>query len=155
MNEHEQAQKKMAALLGGLLPAEEAARLRAHLARCPDCQQQEEVWNKLLGALQRIPETTPTPGLVARLARLATARRQEILERRWNRLVLTGLVVYGWLLFVVVVPLLPTGSVWLGLPWFVTALLGSGLWLSFCWVIALGLLPLFRARRDYGREPVL
>lgn len=155
MNEHEQTQKKMAALLAGLLPAEEVARLRAHLARCHDCRQQEQAWNKLLGALQRIPEATPAPGLVSRLARLAQARRQAMLERRWNRLVLAGLVVYGWLLFVVVVPLLPTGTDWLGMPWYVTALLGLGLWLSFCWVMALGLLPLFRARRDFGREHVL
>lgn len=148
MSDHEQVRNRLGLLVTGGLSAEEEARLRAHLAACPDCARQEEAWRRLVKAMGRIPETLPTRARLARIAALAQARRQEVLARRWNRLVLTGLVLYGWALFIVVLPLLPAGVSWLGerlaLPWFVVVTVGLGLWWTFCWVIGLALLPLLR-----------
>lgn len=148
MSEHEKTRKNLAALAAGALSAEEDARLRAHLAACPECRRQEQLWRRLLGAMQRIPETVPTPARLARVVALAQARREEVLEKRWNRLVLTGLVLYGWALFIVTLPLAPAAVSWLSerlaLPWFAVIILALGLWWSFCWVIGLALLPLLR-----------
>lgn len=148
MSEHEQVRKKLAALLAGMLsPAEEAA-VRAHLAACPACAREQQVWERLVGAMERIPETLPTPARLQRIAALAQMRREDVLERRWNRLVLTGLVLYGWALFIVALPLLPVFierlSEWLRLPWFAVVVVALAFWWSFCWVIGLALLPLLR-----------
>lgn len=159
MNEHRQVREKLAALVAGTLTVDEAAQVRAHLAACPQCRREEEVWQRLLGAMQRLPVTLPGPARLARIAARAEARRQEVLEQRWNRLVLTGLVLYGWALFVVVLPLLPVGVRWLAeqfsLHWFVVVVLGLGLWWSFCWVIGLSLLPVLRAQRRQLEEKIL
>jgi anti-sigma factor RsiW len=159
MNEHQQAREKLVALVAGLLAPAEASRVQEHLAACPECRRQEEVWRRLLRAMQPVAETLPTLAGLARIAARAEARRQEVLERRWNRLVLTGLVLYGWALFVVVLPLLPVGIGWLAaqfsLHWFVIVILGLGLWWSFCWVIGLSLLPVLRAQRRQLEEKIL
>ena len=159
MSDHEQIRMNLAALAASALsPAEEAA-ARAHLAACPECAREEQVWRRLLEAMQRIPETLPTPARLARIKALALERREEVLERRWNRLVLTGLVLYGWALFVVIWPLLPTAVGWLSerlaLPWFALVILGLGLWWSFCWVIGLALLPLLRRQKVDLEEKVV
>lgn len=150
MTEHEQTRKNLAALAAGTLAPEEGAAARAHLAVCPDCAREAEVWRRLLEAIERIPETLPAPARVERLAALAALRRDELLEKRWNRLVLAGLVLYGWALWVVAVPLLPRGFEWLAarltLPGFAIVILGLVFWWSFCWVIGLALLPLLRRR---------
>lgn len=156
MSEHEQIRKNLVRLIAGTLTAEEEAALRAHLAACPACAHEAQVWQRLRGTLERIPETLPTPARLARIKALAVAHREEVLERRWNRLVLTGLVLYGWALFVVVWPLLPALIDWLGtqlsLPWFVVVIAGLGLWWSFCWVIGLALLPLLRKAEKVDLE---
>lgn len=159
MSEHEPIRQKLAALHAGTLSPAEEAELHAHLAACPACAREEQVWHRLLGAMQRLPETLPTPARLARIKALVVARREEVLERRWNRLVLTGLVLYGWALFVVVWPLLPAAVGWLSerlaLPWFALVILGLGLWWSFCWVIGLALLPLLRQKKIDLEEKVV
>ncbi|HKZ53381.1 MAG TPA: zf-HC2 domain-containing protein [Candidatus Acidoferrales bacterium] len=159
MNQHQQTREKLAALVAGLLAPREASRVQDHLAVCPECRREEEVWRRLLRAMQRVPETLPTPARLAHIAARAEAHRQEVLEQRWNRLVLTGLVLYGWALFVVVLPVLPLGVSWLAehfsLHWFVVVILGLGLWWSFCWVIGLSLLPVLRAQRRQLEEKTL
>jgi len=159
MSDHEQTRKNLAALLAGTLsPADEAA-ARAHLAACPDCTREQQVWERLVGALERIPETLPTPARLQRIAALAQLRREEVLERRWNRLVLTGLVLYGWALFIVALPLLPVLidrlSDWLRLPWFAVVVVALAFWWSFCWVIGLALLPLLRRGEAELEEKVV
>lgn len=151
--------KNLAALAAGTLTPQEAAGARAHLAECAACGREFESWRRLLLALERLPEAALSPATLSRLAARAITRREEVLERRWNRLVLTGLVLYGWALFAVVLPLLPTGVGWLAqrlsLHWFVVTLLALGLWWSFCWVIGLALLPLFRALKVEVEEKAL
>ena len=155
MNQHQQTREKLAALVAGLLAPREASRVQDHLAVCPECRREEEVWRRLLRAMQRVPETLPTPARLAHIAARAEAHRQEVLEQRWNRLVLTGLVLYGWALWVVVAPLLPAAVDWLAarlaLPGFAVVILGLAFWWSFCWVIGLALLPLLR-QREAGLE---
>lgn len=159
MNEHERIRRKLTTLTAGTLPPEEEATVRAHLAACPECAGEARTWGRLAEAIERLPESSPTPARLARIAVLAQARREEVLEKRWNRLVLTGLVLYGWALFIVTWPLLPTAVSWLGerlaMPWFVVVILGLGLWWSFCWVIGLALLPLLRQQQVDLEEKVL
>ncbi|MFQ5696063.1 MAG: anti-sigma factor family protein [Terriglobia bacterium] len=159
MNEHEKTRQQLPGLLSGTLSSAQEASVRAHLASCQACARQERVWQALARSIERMPETLPTPARLARIRALAEAHRQAVLERRWNRLVLTGLVVQGWALFLVSWPLLPRTIEWLtgqlGLPWFATALLGLGLWWSFCWAIGLALLPLVRGRKPDLEEKVV
>ena len=159
MSEHETMRRRLVALVAGTLSASEEARLRSHLASCPECAREAQAWERLVRALGRIPETLPTPARLARITARAQARREEIFEKRWNRLVLTGLVLYGWALFVVSWPLLPGLVGWLSdqlaLPGFAVILVGLVFWWSFCWVIGLGLLPLLRGQRVRLEEKVV
>ncbi len=159
MGEHEKIRASLAALVAGTLSAEEEAAVRSHLAGCPECAGEEQVWRRLLEGYKRVPETPPAPARLARIAALAERHREEVLERRWNRLVLTGLVVYGWALFLVAWPLLPTLMEWvearLALPSLALVVLALGLWWSFCWVIGLGLLPLLRRPPAEAKEKIV
>lgn len=150
---------KLVPWVAGMLARDEEAAVRAHLATCPTCAHEEQTWRRLVAALERMPETVPSPTALARIKARARARLDDVAERRWNRLVLTGLVLYGWALFLVALPLLPTGVGWLAeqaaLPWFVVVILGLGLWWSFCWVIGLALLPLLRQQRVELEEKVV
>lgn len=159
MNDHNRVRENLAALAAGTLAPEEAARAHAHLGGCATCARELTQWRRLLAAVERLPEAELAPATIMRLAAHARARRQEVLERRWNRLVLTGLILYGWSLFVVVLPLLPVGVGWLAerlaMHWFALVVLGLGLWWSFCWVIGLALLPLFRTLKVEVEENAL
>jgi anti-sigma factor RsiW len=158
MTEHEKIRRNLAALAAGALsPAEESA-AREHLEACADCARAWESWRRLTSAVERLPGAELSPQRLVRIAAAAAAQRQHVLERRWNRLVLTGLVVYGWALFVVSWPLLPAAIEWLSgllrLPWFAVVLVGLTLWWSFCIVIGLGLFPLLRGQNAELEEKV-
>ncbi|MBI2955851.1 MAG: zf-HC2 domain-containing protein [Acidobacteria bacterium] len=159
MREHETAREKLAALLAGALTPTEEEAVRAHAAQCPACLRELEGWRRLLEALKAMPETLPAPARLGRIAALAAARRVEVLERHWNRLVLTGLIAMGWAFFAVIGPVVPLAIEWLsarlGLPWFAVAVLGLTFWWSFCVVIGLGLLPLLRGERIEWEEKVI
>ena len=158
MTEHETIRAKLAALAAGTLSEAETAAARAHLDACAKCAAEFAGWQRLGRAVTQLPAPEPSAARVARIAALATARRWQVLERRWNRLVLTGLILYGWALFLVAWPLLPTATDWLSqqlrLPGFAVVLLALSLWWSFCWVIGLGLLPLLRDERAELEEKV-
>ena len=135
----------------GLLSPAEQAQLETHLAACSGCRRERERWQRLGEALRVRPSEEPGAVLVARTRALARARLGEVAERRWNRLVLFGLILYGWALWVVILPVLPTGADWvaarLGLPWIVTTGLLLLIWWSFTWVIGAATLPLLRRRK--------
>ncbi len=158
MSEHEKIRARLAALAAGTLSAAEAAESKAHLAACTSCAAEFARWQRLERAVTQLPAAEPSTVSVARIGALATARRWQVLERRWNRLVLTGLILYGWALFAVSWPLLPTATEWLSqqlrLPWFAVVGLALVLWWSFCWVIGLGLLPLMRDEKPELEEKV-
>ncbi|HSC77817.1 MAG TPA: zf-HC2 domain-containing protein [Candidatus Acidoferrales bacterium] len=158
MSEHEKIRARLAALTAGTLSVAEAAEAKAHLAACASCASEFARWQRLERAVTQLPAAEPSTVSVSRIAALATARRWQVLERRWNRLVLTGLILYGWALFLVIWPLLPTVTEWLSqqlrLPWFAVVGLALLLWWSFCWVIGLGLLPLLRDERPELEEKV-
>jgi anti-sigma factor RsiW len=158
MTEHENTRQNLAALAAGTLsPAEESA-ARAHLEACAECARAWESWQRLTTAVERLPGAELAPQRLRRMATAAQARREHVLERRWNRLVLAGLVVYGWALFVVSWPLLPAAIEWLSgllrLPWFAVVVVGLTLWWSFCIVIGLGLYPLLRSQSAELEEKV-
>ena len=158
MTEHEAIRAQLAALAAGALSEAESAAVRGHLAACALCAAELERWQRLGRALAQLPAAEPSAVRVGRIAALAAARRWQVLERRWNRLVLTGLILYGWALFLVIWPLLPTVTEWLSqqlrLPGFAVVLLALSLWWSFCWVIGLGLLPLLRDEKAELEEKV-
>lgn len=157
MNDHDRIRVQLAEIAAGTSVPNES--LRAHLATCSACAQELERWRRLVSTVESLPEPELSAASLARLKRLAVARREAVLEHRWNRLVLTGLILYGWALFAVIVPLAPSGvgwlSEWLALPAFATILLALGFWWSFCWVLGLALLPLLRAQKIDLEEKVL
>lgn len=158
MNEHEAFSELLKLEAAGLLELSERAKLEAHLAGCPACARERVRWQRLGQALRGGASEEPGAVLVARTRALARARLEEVAERRWNRLVLFGLVTYGWALWVVILPVLPTGADWLaarlGLPWIVTTLLLLLFWWSFTWVIGAATLPLLRRRKDVAEGRV-
>ncbi len=158
MTEHEKTRQNLAALAAGALsPAEESA-ARAHLEACAECARAWESWQRLTSAVQRLPGAELSPQRLGRIVAAAQARREHVLERRWNRLVLVGLIAYGWALFAVSWPLLPAAVEWLSgamrLPWFGVVVAGLIAWWSFCIVIGLGLFPLLRSQNAELEEKV-
>ena len=157
MNDHNRIRAALSGVAAGTLPPDDA--FRAHLAACSSCASELERLRQLVSAVERLPQPELSPAVLARLKSLAIARREAVLERRWNRLVLTGLILYGWALFAVIVPLAPTGvgwlAEWLSLPWFAIVAVALGLWWSFCLVVGLALLPLLRAQNFDVEEKVL
>lgn len=159
MSEHKAARQKLAALVAGTLVADEEARVRAHLADCPECVRQERVWRSLLKALERIPETVPTQARLARIAALAQARREEVLVAKRARMLLTGLVLFGWAWFVVAWPALSVIRDWLveslAVPPLAGSLLTAGLWWVASLVMGLALLPLLRQWKKELKEKAI
>lgn len=157
MNDHDRIRSTLSGVAAGTLAPDDA--LRTHLVTCPSCAGELERLRQLVSAVEHLPQPELSPAVLARLKSLAIARREAVLERRWNRLVLTGLILYGWALFAVIVPLVPTGvdwlSEWLAMPWFAVVAVALGLWWSFCLVVGLALLPLLRAQNFDLEEKVL
>jgi anti-sigma factor RsiW len=150
MNDHGHARDKLAALAAGTLPSKEAAKLEAHVSECSACARELERWQRLLSAVERVPEASLPPAVVARVGARAQAHRHEVLERRWNRLVLLGLAAFGWLFgFVNIVAGMVLAESWLN---------GSapeGLWgsvyftyLALTTLAMLGALPLLWKHRQ-------
>lgn len=156
MSTHAEFVERLKLEAAGLLSPVEEAELGAHLAGCPTCTRERERWQRLRLALREVGGEEPGPVLVARTRALARARLEEVAERRWNRLVLFGLILYGWALWVVILPVLPEGTGWLaarlGLPWFVTIFLLFLFWWSFTWVIGAATLPLLRRYKKLAEE---
>jgi len=109
--------------------------------------------------LQRLPETAPAPARLTRIAALARARREEVIAQRWNRLVVTGLVLFGWTLSLVTLQGVWTANQWLAgwTGWTAIDNLWTPvlLWLTLTWMAALALLPLLREHKTSTQENVL
>jgi anti-sigma factor RsiW len=97
MNEHDPTRSSLAALSAGALAPDEEARVREHLAGCKACAEAFARWHRLTTDLERLPQPALPMAAVTRMATRAEAHRQQVLERRWNRLVLLGLAAFGWL----------------------------------------------------------
>lgn len=152
MSDHKEIRAKLAELLAGGLPAKQEAAVRAHVAECGECARELELWKRLTAGLRRVPATSPTPARLARIAALAQARRAEVLEQRRNRLVLTGLALYGWALFLAAWPALESLTGWLGVSGSAVAPVAVLGWVTFTWMISFALLPLLRSLKATGKE---
>lgn len=159
MNDHEQIRSKLPALLAGTLKPREEAAVEAHLKQCPECARQLDVWQRLLGAMRRIPETVPTPARLARIAALARARRAEVLAEHQNRLVLAGVVLFGWAVSLLTLRGIFAASRWLtewaGWEIMANPAVPVFAWIALTWMAALGLLPLLREHKESVQERVL
>jgi len=157
MNDHDRIRAALAGVAAGTLAPDD--NLRAHLEACTTCAAELERFRRLAAAVERLPQPELSAAALGRMKRLAIARREAVLEHRWNRLVLTGLILYGWALFAVIAPLVPVGVDWvaqrLAMPWFAVVALALGLWWSFCLVVGLALLPVLRAQSFDLEEKVL
>lgn len=73
------AEKEIFAWVEGCLPAEHAAELAAHLALCPACRREAELWRTVREALKEMPAPAPpegfAAGVVARIRSEEGARR--------------------------------------------------------------------------------
>ncbi len=156
MDEHDLFRGRVLDRAAGILGASEEAALERHLAGCPDCARESERWAGLAGALRALPAPPMDPARVSAIATLAAARRREVLERRRERLLLVGLAIFGWLLFLPGLPLARafTEAVAGRLGWRVPATAGFGIaaWWSLSWLTGLALLPLLRLRARVSEE---
>lgn len=155
---HETAKKNLVALVAGNLPERTESSLRTHLQSCSECSRQLEVWQRLTQSLRRIPETTPTPARLARIAALARARREEVILQRRNRLVLTGLVLFGWTLSLLTLRGVWEANQWLaawtGWPVMANPVMPVLLWFGLTWMAGIGLLPLLREHKTSLQENI-
>jgi len=125
---------------------------------CAECAAELARWRRLADGIERLPSPPLPDSTLARLAARAEAHQRELEEQRWNRLVLAGLVAYGWALFLVSWPFLPLALDWLSarlvLPPVGVVIAGVIVWWSFCWVIGLALLPLLQRQKVELEERV-
>jgi anti-sigma factor RsiW len=155
---HDAAQKNLVGLAAGSLTEQQESSLHAHLQTCAECSQQLETWQRVTGALERLPAPLPAPARLARIAALARSRREEVIAERWNRLVFTGLA-----LFVGTFSFATLQGIWAANQWVAgwsgwTAIDNPWtpvlLWLALTWMAALALLPLLREYSTSTQENV-
>jgi hypothetical protein len=93
---------RLAALLYGDLPDDEASEVRAHLARCPSCRREQV----RIAEVSRLLDAVPAPPVAVDLSRLyrEAAVRHERRLRRWRRVGLIALAAAAAVLFAVLIP---------------------------------------------------
>ncbi len=73
----------MSSVLDQEAEPEEAARLDAHLATCPDCAATWECWRSLDACFAAVPALVPPEGIAAGVAARLAERRLRSRRRRW------------------------------------------------------------------------
>jgi anti-sigma factor RsiW len=151
MIDHERARELALGLLAGTLSATDEALLRAHLDRCAECSCRLEVWRRLVGAVKSDPESSLSPAALARITRLAQARREQVLRDRRQAWLTATAAILGWLLVLTSIPIWQFAAdefrAWAGWPGATgpIAALVVGALLSYMFVP--GLAPLLTRRR--------
>jgi anti-sigma factor RsiW len=82
----------------GVLDRGERQRVDGHLRGCAACASEAERWRALGNGLRDLAPPRPSAGLLARTREAVDRWKAEGEERRWNRLALGFLIVFGWTL---------------------------------------------------------
>lgn len=159
MSEREFAPQNLSDLMAGLLPHDPPrgkGGTQAHVTRCAECARQMDEFQRLVTSVVQMPAANLSSSSVARMAALAQSRREEVLERRHHRRIVTGLAVYAWLLFLVSLPLFSTlGSLVgkrLGLSPLPAGLIAMALGGTICWMVGFGMIPLLQSHKKNQKE---
>jgi anti-sigma factor RsiW len=156
MDEHETTRENLTALAAGLLPDTGAKAARQHLFACAACRRELESCRRMLQNLADLPAAGPSPFRLARVTALAVARREELLAKRRNAVVLAGLAMISWLFFLASLPLLSALShwlgAWLGISPLPALILGIALWWGSNFFIGLSLVPLLHEHETEWEE---
>jgi hypothetical protein len=139
----------------GILDAEEAARVAAHLRECAHCTARAAEWRDLAEGVRAMPQARPSPALQAWTRQSVEWGLAQRADRNRKRAALCGLVVFSWLLALMAWPMLdPFGrglTACLGRPLGSTAL-WFAMYLVTGWVTAGAAAALLgrRAREEGG-----
>jgi anti-sigma factor RsiW len=102
---HETIRELLTLAAAGALGPEEALLVARHRETCNSCSAELERWGALIGGLRRLPTPQPRAVVVERARAQAAARLAEEIEHRWQRVVISALVLYAWILTLVTWPL--------------------------------------------------
>jgi anti-sigma factor RsiW len=106
MNSHDEIRGLLSLVAAGALDAAEEALVAQHLQTCAQCAAELGCWEHVAAGLRALP--TPQPR--ANLVEIARARAGERLameaEMRWQRKMMFGALVLGWILIAITWPLL-------------------------------------------------
>jgi predicted anti-sigma-YlaC factor YlaD len=98
MNEHNKIRELLPLAAADALEPNEERLLAEHLRECSSCAEQMESWRLLASGLRRLPTPQPRGVIVERARAMAQVRLTDHLERKWNRAVMSGLIVFAWIL---------------------------------------------------------
>jgi anti-sigma factor RsiW len=98
MNEHNKIRELLPLAAADALEPNEERLLAEHLRGCSACAEQMESWRLLAGGLRRLPTPQPRGVIVERARAMAQVRLTDHLDYKWNRAVMSGLIVFAWIL---------------------------------------------------------
>jgi predicted anti-sigma-YlaC factor YlaD len=98
MTDHDKIRELLPLAAADVLEPHEERLLAEHLRGCSACAAQMESWRLLTGGLRRLPTPQPRGVIVERARAMAQLRLTEHLEHKWNRAVMSGLIVFAWIL---------------------------------------------------------
>lgn len=96
MDEHAAIRDLLTLAAAGALDAAGQRRLEEHLRHCPDCRIELEAWQRLTGALEKLPTPQAPLGLVERTRRRLESEAAKRAEHRRSRAVLAWLTMFAW-----------------------------------------------------------
>lgn len=99
-DEHAEIREQLVLFVAGALDAETEAQIARHTASCPTCAAELERWQLISGGLRRLPTPQPSRTLLERTRAMVTAQIAVRAEQRQNRIVLTLLVCFSWVVTV-------------------------------------------------------
>jgi anti-sigma factor RsiW len=157
--EHARIRELLQASVEGSLTAQQEARVRSHIQACPACAMQAQVWARVVHALAAPVPMQMSPAQLARVAALARARRQIILQRRVSRFTLGAAIFVGWCFLLAFLPifepLVRWFNAWLHIGSLLSAVTIVSAWWLMCLLAGLGVIPLLRAYQANWRESLL
>jgi anti-sigma factor RsiW len=137
MSEHDEIRKLLGLAAAAALDDEESDRVARHVRTCAECEAELRDWELLAGGLRRLPTPQPSASAVRRARERAEARLADLAEHRWDILVLSGLIVFAWIMTVVSWPViqLVTGGLlgWVS-PRFSHGWLGFAAFSTIAWI---------------------
>jgi predicted anti-sigma-YlaC factor YlaD len=98
MTDHEKIRELLCLAAADALETSEDRLVSEHLRSCAGCAAQLEEWRLLAGGLRRLPTPQPRGVVVERARAMAQIRLTDHLEYKWNRAVMSGLIVFAWIL---------------------------------------------------------
>jgi predicted anti-sigma-YlaC factor YlaD len=98
MTGHDKIRELLPLAAADALEPNEERLLAEHLRACSECAAEMESWRLLAGGLRRLSTPQPRGVIVERARALAQIRLTEHLEHKWNRAVMSGLIVFAWVL---------------------------------------------------------